>query len=654
MYKDLPFNFNLNNTLQFSVFEKKMLRHIYRNYFSNKIFYQPLNTFPQDNRLYRKLEKSLNLRICILYFYCNPLYKQPFDGQTISSVFEKLKKIELNIINQLPESETKRNYQVIESELPVFLLRGELKNNSGPCDLKRIYNGILELESVIENENFRQKFQKLLTILSIAIRLPFVGLIRAFKIRKSITSLFRHIDSINILWKTINKMSFQMNFLVFKKGLSEIIRGRSEIVDLSILVMLIGDDFIDQIARNKGCEKIITLISLRKDAFEIKINADCTLQSNDLVSLYKSLHIEKENVSDNDNMTFNQLYEVMLEIFSEINRRLLKMSMAKRETTSKAICGFLNYCLSTYMDDLLFSTREKEEKFSLTDISWYFYKKNNCVMMYGLWLRALLLDLNYEKFLPQIREWGSLVENIQLYDDLKDMNADWNYQPNYPLILSFEYFRDEYHWFEKNMNNFSGSLTSEQIVQLSLAMPKTVAHTMLLSKFKGISRLNWFTKFATNYCWKQNWTRAFLPFKNIIKSNAKIPAYHRILSENSSLIITSSKEVNLVFLLISKTISLFETFEKKEFYFDYMLLLCLYDSKFSRSFYAHTKIVDSYHIIFRLQFMQTGYRTKLLNNFMKQKTTAVQSAIQLIGMQSKTGKAFLPDELLKYIQTNWI
>jgi len=306
------------------------------------------------------------------------------------------------------------------------------------------------------------------------------------------------------------------------------------------------------------------------------------------------------------------------------------------------------------MDDLLFSTREKNEKFNLTDIKWYFYKKNNCVMMYGLWLRAILLDLNYEEFLPQIREWGSLVENIQLYDDLKDMAADWDYQPNYPLILSFEYFRDEYYWFEKNMSNYTGSLSIVKIAELSASMPKTVAHTMLLSKYIGIHHLNWFTKFATNYCWKQNWTKAFLPFTNISKSNTYVFENQDLFSIDISLINTSSREVDLVFGLLSKTISLFKTFEKKEFYFDYLLLICLYDSTFSRSFYLQTKIVHTYNIIFRLQFLKTGYRANLLNCYMKQKSKAVQTAIQQINLQVNRETSILPKEMLEYIQTNWL
>ncbi len=397
-----------------------------------------------------------------------------------------------------------------------------------------------------------------------------------------------------------------MNFLVYRKGFGEIIRGNTEIVDLSILVMLIGDDFIDQIARNKGCENIISLIRNKIAAFEITIHADYTLQSNELGSLYKSLQIEKERVRDIDNMTFDQLYKIMLGLFSEINRRLLKMNIKNRVSACTSICSFLNYCLSIYMDDLLFSTREKAEKFSLKDTNWYFNKKNNCVMMYGLWLRAEFLKLDYQQFLPEIREWGNLVGNIQLYDDLKDMEADWNYQPNYPIIISFEYFTEEYHWFQKRMKTFLGCCSHEEMVELSIAMPRIVAHTLLLSKHMGITQLNWFTKFATNYCRKQNWTNTFLHPKMFTKTTEYDLAKHWIFSDNPN-INYSCKEVNLVFLLLSKTHSLFEMFDNKDFYFDYLLMVCLYDRNFNKHFFTLTNIIHSYNLIFRYQFMKTGF-----------------------------------------------
>lgn len=654
MYRDSPFDFPTITASRLDVSERLLVKDIFEKYLSNKIFYQQITNSDSDRKKFRKLERNFNLRACLLHFYCNPLYKQSFNRNTIQNLHERLKRQELSFLHQHPDAETTKKYFAKDAWLPVFLLYGEQKIEQPPIDLNILYKEIIEKEHTTEKGIPYQKFLKFFTLLSFIIRLPLVRIIRSIKFRNKITTRIRHIENIYNLWKTVNVLSFQLNFLVFRKGIREIITGRSEIVDLSILVMLIGDDFIDQIARNKGSEKIFNLISRKKEAFEIKINADYTLQSNDLVSLYKSLHIEDEKVSDIVDLTFEELYLVMIEIFSEINSRLLKISLVKRKSTCEAISRFLNYCLSTYMDDLLFSISETEKKYSLKDTNWYFYKKNNCVMMYGLWLRAQLMDLNYEKFLPQIKEWGSLVENIQIYDDLKDMKVDWNYQPNYPLILSFEYFYDEYLWFEQNQHFFTDGCKNDEIVELSIAMPKTVAHAMMLSKSMGISNLKWFTKFATNYCWKQNWTKAFLPFSDYKVFNTQNLSNHKVFDKTRNKPTTGSKETDLVFQLLLHTHSLFSLFENKDFYFDYLLMLCLNDRNFSRRFYRRTNLFHTYNLIFRFQFMKTGHRTRLMNRFMKMREKSVESALKHYQEHELIDCCKLPAELTEYISTNWI
>lgn len=377
MFKELTLETKISNALYFNTLDRKLLRHIHKKYLNNKIFHQRLTSEPLEDPKLMKLERIFNIRTCILYFYCNPLYKQPFDEITTYSLYEKLKRLESTIVNNLPDIELKRNYIIKDASLPEFLIYGNLKKEADPLNLELLYRGILEKESKIENKSklIWQKFTKLSVILGFAVRAPFMELVKTLKFSNRIAGKFKHINHISELWKTINILSFQTNFLIFNKGIREIIRGKSEIVDLSAFVMLIGDDFIDQIARKTGTEKIIALISRKNEAFEVKINADFTLQSNDLVQLYRTLNIEKEKVSEKDNMTFDQLYIVMIEIFSEINKRLLKIELKKRKVACEAISSFFNYCLSTYMDDLLFSARAKEEKCRLSDTNWYFYKK---------------------------------------------------------------------------------------------------------------------------------------------------------------------------------------------------------------------------------------------------------------------------------------
>ncbi len=650
MFKEVALSFVKNPKPFFKKTERQLLRHIYRKYLNNKIFYQPLNTPGKPNPLVKKLERSLNLRSCLLYFYCNPLLKQPFDILTIKGLYENLAELEAGIIIKITDTDIITKYRIRESALPDFLLFGGQKQESVQFDLKLLYQGILENEKHSQSKSgvLWQELLKFLTILRITLRLPFVYLFRILKFRKSVVQRFRHIESIQSLWKNITVLSFQLNFLVFRKGMAEIFRGKTEIVDLSILVMLIGDDFIDQIAQRTGSENVISLIHQKADAFEIKIDADYILKSDDLVLLYKTLNIEKEKVSEKYNMTFDQLFVILLEIFNEINTRLYKIDLQERKGTSEAISSFLNYCLSTYMDDLLFSTFDKKHKYSLSDTSWYYFKKNNCVMMYGLWLRAGILGLDYEKFLPQIKEWGHLVENIQLYDDLKDMSADWNFQPNYPLTLSYGYFREEYLWFVENMSKFKGCSTAAEVVNLSIAMPKTVSHTMLMSRYMGETDLTWFTKFATNYCWNQNWNSAFLPLNGLKKTSPyNLPLQQ---SENQKAKNTISPEINLVFSLMAKTAALFSEFDNKDFYFDYLLMLCLHERNFSRSFYIRTPIIDSYNLVFRFQFMSSGYKTRLLNRYMKKKSKAVNLAID----QENSVSHLLPDDLIEYICHNWI
>ena len=177
---------------------------------------------------------------------------------------------------------------------------------------------------------------------------------------------------------------------------------------------------------------------------------------------------------------------------------------------------------------------------------------------------------------------------------------------------------------------------------------------MLLSKFTGIKQLNWFTQFATNYCWKQNWNKAFLHFNFFPKSRGHDLANNPVLSETRDLFSTSSKEVNLVFSLLSGTFSLFETFEKKDFYFDYLLMLCLFDHNFSRNFHLRTGLPDSYTLIFRFQFMKTGHRARLLSSFMKTKRADVLSALEQCKDRERTGNSIIPAELHGYIYSHWL
>lgn len=275
-------------------------------------------------------------------------------------------------------------------------------------------------------------------------------------------------------------------------------------------------------------------------------------------------------------------------------------------------------------------------------------------MMYSLWLRAALLKINYEHYLPQIREWGNLVGNIQLYDDLKDIKADWDYQPNYPIILSFECFPEEYSWFQENMEHFEGCGSGNEIIELCIAMPKTVCHTLMLSKSMGICQLGWFTKFAANYCWNQNWTNTFLCIKAFRKSQEFNLMKHSLFAGYPKMIHTPCEAVNLVFLLIAKTHSLFDMLENKDFYFDYLLMLCLYDRNFNTRFYTQTNIVHSYKLMFRFQFMKTGFRSHLLSLFVKRRKAALISAVHQYQLLETTDEKSFSPGLLKHIRDNWI
>jgi hypothetical protein len=145
-----------------------------------------------------------------------------------------------------------------------------------------------------------------------------------------------------------------------------------------------------------------------------------------------------------------------------------------------------------------------------------------------------------------------------------------------------------------------------------------------------------------------------LPFGGHKFFHAKDLAKHRVTIGTEKQFSSVPKAVNIVFQLLIKTQSLFNMLENKDFYFDYLLLLCLHDRNFSRAFYLKINIIHIYKIIFRFQFLKTGYKTQLLTRVMKKQSKFIKSALNQCYENKTTVDEMLTVPLSAYIKLNWI
>lgn len=613
MYKDSLFQTTESIDDKFTITEFRLLRNVLyeaNSYPFCQIFHTELSDSGSKNR---KLERNVRLRSFILFQHANPVYKQNYDRDTLVSAYRKLKMKYEILLNSVQSFSDKILLQHVENNLPEFLLSDKENHFDKSLILSNLYK---DHELLFQSENLKRQKIPLLRSFLFGLKVPAVFLIRKYRHRKGLIRDLTKNESFNSLWKTINHVSFPLNNLVFEKGITEAIKGKTELVDIAAFLMLIGDEFIDQLAFRNGEEVNKVIKQMPAGWLQLNINVDFTLDASRLIYAFRQLNSNPAMLYEKYGITTEKFFIVLTDVLSEINRRILQLSTTKRMAVSTAVSSFLNYCLSTFQDDLYFTSSYCPQNLTVQNTNWYFFKKNNLVMILGLWLRAIILNREPEKYSAQFNEWGYLVANLQLYDDLIDMPSDLHIQPNLPLLLSKDHFPEEYQWFinhKEDLNRFSGN---EQIALISFEMPKTVAHTLMLSRIHAVKHLNWFTSFASEYNWYKNWFGVFLAKKDKKRKSQTVLDVFCIENEYKT---CSGYDAVQVATKVAKKVLPLSKIVPNNIFFDYVALLCLYDDSFRKEFFSFHGNIAMIPGITTRQFMQPGSATQLLDEFLRSK-----------------------------------
>ena len=609
------------------------------------------NSIKPTDYFTKKLNNRIRLKTWLITNYLNPVYPNITDNHRniIKHLYFFLDHdIEFKKIKLLNYQQTMA-YKSDVQFLPLFLLNSQNTEKGEAYDLSLLYNQIesLEKNKSINDSNWKlfvRTIKNTFSFFLFIVRYPIIRLNKYFFREKFIEKLLKN-KRFHGVWDAIDTVSDVLNYFVFKKGIRESLKRKSSLSELTCLVIQLGDEFIDQISIQIGIDKTIEIIKTNNSIFSIFLNQETnsffvTINLDDLVSWGVNI----DAINDKYKITYKELYQTLSELLNEINIKIQKSHNPKETSERVNLCFW--HCLSTYYDDLAINQIDNNIKYFYSHTKWYYYKKTNGVMIVWLILRSSLFKLDPIKFKEKIFEWGHLLYNFQIFDDLKDMQVDFGFQPNIAHIIAFQNFPNEFEWFKNNINEFGENITIDEIVKLSLEMPLTVSNILLISKYEAIKNHKWFTLFLISYRWKRNWTDSFLNFYN--PKNSFNLLTHSSISFFNKIVNTESTTINVVFSCLLKTQTAYKGFKNKSYYFDYLLGLCLYDSGFRVHFHFTNDPIKSYYIIGRFHFMRIGHKEKILNAFIRAKRKHALKAFENCAYLIEN------DELKQYIIKNWL
>jgi hypothetical protein len=301
----------------------------------------------------------------------------------------------------------------------------------------------------------------------------------------------------------IEKGSFAYDTLLFGQSFISILQNKSHLANLVCLAILFGDEFIDGIAVTYGKE------STQKILDNTEVNY--YLQYKDTVAgpeIFYEFDIRKmlpaEVLSARNakyGISYTEFYDHLLFLLAEMNRHLSKLNKAKAKEAAALICKACNRCFDTYKIDVA----EFDINYSLEHLLSYQQKKDDDIINVLLQLRGTLLNKQHNKYQQQFGSWSTMVRSMQLYDDMQDVDGDYNYQMNFICYFARNHFKKEWLWLEYNTKTLQNANGIHRHLLICIHMPSSVMLLMEYNKNIIQKNLNWVQKKITAYLWKKNW-----------------------------------------------------------------------------------------------------------------------------------------------------
>jgi len=586
------------------------------------------------NALNLRAHRRIRLRYWLLYHRLNPVYPyfNDIEKAVFASIYDVLNQTEAKYKHLLNPDQLE-HYEYEAAYLPQFLLDASKAKDSvysGPF-LDRIHRELLDFEYLqSKNKTFVgesiQYIKDSYLLAQFILRYPIVRLIKSKTKDPLIDGLLKGNRKFHSVWDGIDTSSDVLSYYVFRKGIRAALKGQARIAELTFLTIQLGDELIDQLSIQIGVNRMMGIIHDDKTFFSIEYDSwGNRFYVPTSIEQFEQQGINMDAFNDKFKITYRELLTIIIRILERINQLLLK-TIRPQEAAHRIHFCFV-HCLSTYYDDLYINECNAATKYQLEHTKWYYYKKTNAVLIVWLVLRACLFDLDPIRYRSEIKEWGYLLNNLQIYDDLKDMKVDFDFQPNLAHIVAYQHFPSEFEWFTQHRDGFKENIRIDEIIQIGLEMPATIANVMIIARKEAVVNLRSFTLLMANYCWKRNWSQSFMNFYNSKKIYPLLD--HPVLKELKTVFSTENRNVDLFFICLTKTQSAFQCFENKAFYFDYLFNLCLYDGRFRLKFHLTHSPLQTFYMIRRFHYLKTGHKERLLFSMLKPYRKEVRKGLEI-------------------------
>lgn len=584
----------------------------------------------------KRAVKKVKQRYWLMYNYLNPSYPyySSIEKHVFAYLYTLLENFQHEKCNAILDGNQSRILMQEDIFLPYFLLRkGAGQPSSYPSSpfLQQTHRELLEYEQY-QKDNQRWLGQALqytkdsYLLAKFILRYPFVRLIKSIKKDDLLDGLLKKNRKFHSVWDGIDTSSDVLSFYVYRKGVRAAWSRRALIAELTFLTIQLGDELIDQLSIQLGVGRMMNVIHDHTSFFSIGYHQDKNqFYVPTSIEQFQEQGLDMDAFNDKFKITYRELLQTILRILERINQ-LLPDAIHPQEAGRRIHFCFV-HCLSTYYDDLYINDCGADAKYIWKSTKWYYYKKTNAVLIVWLVLRACLFDLDPTKYSAEIKEWGFLLNNLQIYDDLKDMKVDFLFQPNMAHIVAAQHFPDEFRWFEEHQQDLKENIRIDEIVLLGLEMPATVANVMIIARKDAVKNLSAFTLLMANYCWKRNWSQSFMNYYN---SNFHYDLLaHPSMLESVSRFSTGKRSVDLFFSCLLKIQSAFDHFENKSFFFDYLFNICMYDSRFKFRFHLTHNLLQNFYILRRSHYLRTGHKEQLLFSMLRPYRKEVRAALEV-------------------------
>jgi hypothetical protein len=217
-----------------------------------------------------------------------------------------------------------------------------------------------------------------------------------------------------------------------------------------------------------------------------------------------------KTINNKYGISYKDFYSHLQFLLQEMNVFLNKLGDKKSLAAATLICKACNKCFDTYREDI----NGFDENYSLSDLLQYQQTKDDDIIQVLLALRAVLLNKGQQKFRKQFSSWSSMVRSMQLYDDMQDVAQDCDFQMNVLCFFSRNYFKDEWHWLQKNKPALQLLKGMNLHSSIAFNMPASCIMAMQYARNIAYRELSWVQCKIQNYLWRKNWLGLNNPLLN--------------------------------------------------------------------------------------------------------------------------------------------